>query len=141
MGTDDSHCVELSPSTINMDAVDYIRTDVNEQAETCDVLRDTSSHSYDGEDDSKADEVDVAIFAPNSNATVVVEGTDDDTSLTGLVVPDEQSDGSITHHVQVGDVLRPQTNTAKRYNVRVKDGIPNDLAPELFRLGLEHANQ
>lgn len=124
-----------------MDALDYMRTSVTDQSVRCDVRRDQSSDSYSGPDYSTVGEVDVAIFDPSSSSVVVTEGSGEDTSLTGLVVPAYDTDGNLNERVHVNDRLRPQSNTAKLYEVRVKDGLPNEIDPDLWRLGLEHANQ
>lgn len=122
-----------------MDALDAIVASVTDQRITCDVYRDDSTSAYGG-DPSKVGTVDVAIFEPSSSSEVVVEGSGQDTSLTGLVVPTHDSNGDLVHDVEVNDELRVQSNEAKRYDVRVKDGVPNELDPDMWRLGLERAN-
>jgi hypothetical protein len=122
-----------------MDALQFLVTDVTDQAVTCDVYRDTSSDAYGGSK-TKVDSVDVAIFAPSSSSQVVVEGSGDETSFTGLVVPERDENDDLVESVHVNDELRVQGNTEKRFDVRVKDGVPNDLDPELWRLGLDKAN-
>lgn len=121
-----------------MDALDYIRTTVNDDAVTCDIYRSSESGSYSGPDHTDTGEtVQVAIFAPSSSAQIVTEGVEADTSLTGLVVPETDESGNIQQTVQVTDQLRVSDNTVKRYSVRSVTGVPNDLEPELFRVGLE----
>lgn len=120
-----------------MDALQFIQSDLTQQAVTCDVRREDSGYSSDGE--TVVDTTEVAIFAPASSSQVVVEGSDEATSYTGLAVPQTDSNGQLTEVIEVGDVLAPQ-NTGKRYRVRVKEGVPNSMAPELWRLGLDRDN-
>ncbi len=122
-----------------MDALSYIQSDIEEQSVACDVLRDDGG-GYNGGNYSKVDTIDVAIHSPSSSSEVVVEGSGEETSLTGKVVPDYDSNGNLLSHVQVNDRLRPQEHSGKLYEVRVKDGVPNELNPDIWRLGLEHAN-
>jgi len=122
-----------------MDALDYIRSAVTEQTITCDVLREDNDSAYSSEP-QKVDEVDVAIFAPSASSQVVVEGSGEDTSLSGYVVPETDTDGNMVEYVTVNDMLRPQSNTERLYTVRTKVGRPNELDPDLWELGLERAN-
>lgn len=122
-----------------MDALAYMVSDVADHAVTCNVYRDTSSTNY-GSDSTKVDEVDVYIFNPSSQSQVVVEGSGQDTSLTGLVVPDYDSNDNLVEHVQVGDELRVKSDESKRYDVAVREAIPSEFELELWRLGLNRAN-
>lgn len=123
-----------------MDALTFMQADVTSQAVTCNVYDSTSERQYGGGGKTKVDQVDVAIFAPSSSSEVVVEGSGQETSFTGLVVPRYGPDGTLIHHVDVNQELRVAADESKRYEVRVKEGVPNDLDPEIWRLGLERAN-
>lgn len=125
-----------------MDALAYIHNDLSQQAVVCEILRPTDSDSvYDGDLTETDETVEVAIFQPSSSSTVTTEGTDQDTSLTGHIVPQYDTTDTLDTVVHVGDRLRVRANPAKRYEVRTKDGVPNDIDPELFRVGLEPANR
>lgn len=121
-----------------MDTLNYVTASVRENSRRFDVYRGQGS-TYNGSTE-KVDAVDAWVFDPTSTSISVVEGTDEDTSLTGLVVPSYDADGGLVERVHVNDELRLQSNTAKRYLVATKDGVPNELDPELWRLGLSHAN-
>lgn len=125
-----------------MDALDYIHNTITEQSVTCDVLRpaDDGSTVYDDGFTETGERVNVAVFQPSSSSTVTTEGTGQDVSLTGHLVPSYDKNGDLTVVVEVGDRLRVTDNTAKQYEVRTKDGVPNDLDPEVWQLGLEPAN-
>jgi hypothetical protein len=123
-----------------MDALSFMHADVTAQSVTCDVYRDDGDTSYGSSGASKVGTADVAIYAPESTSEVVVEGSGQETSLTGLVVPERDDAGDLVHNVKVNDELRVQSQPEKRYEVRVKDGFPNELSPELWRLGLDRAN-
>jgi len=122
-----------------MDALEAILGCVNRQAVTCDIYRDTGNGPYDDTLSDTGETVDIAIFAPNSQSQVVVEGSGQETSFTGHIVPEYDANGNLVDPVRVNDELRPQ-NTTKRYDVRVKDGVPNEMDPEIWQLGLDRAN-
>lgn len=122
-----------------MDVVDYLRSTVNQQGVVCDVLRDTTTGSYGSDSTSKVDEVTVSIVADRTNQSLP-ESMDVDTSIYGLYAPQFDANGDLKHVVEVNDTLRVQQNTAKRYSVVAKDGLPNDIEPELWGLGLAHVN-
>lgn len=122
-----------------MNALDLMLATVDEQAVTCDVYRASSSGAY-SDDATKVDTVDIAIFSPTSSSEVVVEGSGQETTMTGLLVPQFDANGDPVEVVQVNDELRLQSNTSKRYDVRVKEGFPNEFDPEVWRCGLNRAN-
>lgn len=122
-----------------MDATAFMQADVAEQAVTCDVFDETGERAYNGPSESKQDEVDVAIFQPTASALVEIEGSDQEVSLAGLVVPDYDSNGNLVEHVGVNDTIQPQ-GTQKKYRVETKVGLPNDLSVDLWQLGLNRAN-
>lgn len=122
-----------------MDATDFIVTDVADLAITCDVYEQADSGAYNG-GFSKVGEKDVHIFAPSSQQRVTLEGSGQETAFTGLAVVDHDVNGDPVHTVEVNHQLRPQANSAKHYDVRVKDGLPNDVNPVVWRLGLDRAN-
>lgn len=122
-----------------MRAIDHIQSRVTDQSVLCDVLRSAESGSYSDQRET-VDTAHVAVFAGQSAAEMVPAGMDATTSFTGLVVPETDHNDELVHHTQVGDVLRPTTNTAKRYTVETRSGAPNDLDPHLWVLGLDRAN-
>lgn len=122
-----------------MDATEFIVTDVADFATPCDVYRESDSGAYSGSK-SKVDAKDVYVFAPNSTQQTVTEGSGQDTSFTGLAVVDTDVNGDVVHHVEVGDELRVQSDDTKRYDVRVKEGVPDDIEPVVWRFGLDRAN-
>jgi len=121
-----------------MDAVTFMQCDVSDQAVTCDVLRPQDSGPYDS-GFSSVGTIDVTVFEPSSQQRVTIEGTSEDTSLTGLAVPQYDNNGDLQHVVQVSDRLKPQSNPQRQYDVRAKNGLPNELEPELWQLGLDVA--
>lgn len=121
-----------------MDALDAIHSCLNEQTVTCAVYRQSDDGPYDG-DMTQVGTVDVAMSAPSPQAQVVIEGSMEDTSLVGHLVPEYDTSGTLIETIHVNDELRPQ-NTETRYAVRTKVGVPNELSPELWELGLERAN-
>jgi len=123
-----------------MNAVEYMQSDVATQGTLCDILRETTSSSYSDGGESIVDTVRVAIYAAQSSSQMTPAGMDPDTAFSGLVVPERDGDGDLIHPVDVGDVLRPQSNTALRYTVETKDGLPNDIDPSLWMLGLSRGN-
>lgn len=124
-----------------MDALDYIRTDVKRQSVQCTVFNpDDGSTAYNDGFTDTGETIPVAIFQSSSSSQVTTEGTGQDTSLTGHLVPQTDANGDRKTVVTVGDRLQLQSNTAKQYEVRTKDGVPNDIEPELYQLGLEPAN-
>lgn len=122
-----------------MDAIDYIQSRVNDQAVTCDVLSDTESASY-SDDVTQVGTVEIAVYAPSSAAEMVPAGIEESTSFTGLVVPQRDGNGDLVNDTAVGDTLRVQSNTAIQYEVMTRDGVPNELDPHLWVLGLDRAN-
>jgi hypothetical protein len=121
-----------------MDALDAIRGCLTEQTVTCDIYHPSGDGPYEGDLVDTGETVDVAIVSPTSQSQLVVEGSGQETSLVGHVVP-EYSNNRLQERVFVNDQLRPH-NTGKRYDVRTKDGVPSPLEPELWQLGLERAN-
>lgn len=125
-----------------MDATAFIQSDVTALADTFDVYRvddnDTSSAYDNGTFTDTGVDVHVRVHSPSSQQQVVAEGSGQETSYTGFLVPEYDVDGNLAHNVEVNDQLRMN---GKRYDVVVKDGIPNDHDPEIWRLGLDKANQ
>lgn len=119
--------------------LDEMRIVVEEQSVTCDIYRSSSSGAY-SNSAATGDTVDVAIFAPTSSSEIVVEGSGQETSMTGLLIPQYDATASLVETVEVNDELRLQSDGSKRYDVRVKEGHPNEIDPELWRLGLDRAN-
>lgn len=122
-----------------MDALAYIHDDVSRQAVTCEIWRDQSDGPYDDSLSDTGETVDVAIFSPTSQSQVVAEGSGQEATFVGVLVPEEGRDGTLQDPVRLNDQLRP-VGSARRYDVRTKDGVPNDLNPELWQLGLDRAN-
>lgn len=116
-----------------------LRQIVRHEQKTFAVYRGDSSGAYESTM-QQVDEVDVHLYAPSSSHSVVLEGAGEETGLTGLVIPDRDANGDIIEHVYNNDELRLKSDESVRYNVLVKDGVPDDLDPDLWRLGLEKAN-
>jgi len=123
-----------------MNITSYATSQIDANAVVCHVYRDTSERDYGGDSLTQVDIVDVWIFAPESSSQVVVEGNGQETSFTGFAHVDTDTDGDIIHHAEINDELRVAGNEAKRYEVRVKDGLPNEIEPQMWRFGLERAN-
>lgn len=121
-----------------MDALDEIQASVTTQSVTCDVYRQADSDPYDA-DMTQVGTVDIALSAPSAQSQVVIEGSMENTSLVGHIVPTTNDWGELEEVVAVNDELRPQ-NRESRYVVQTKVGIPSELAPELWECGLERAN-
>lgn len=120
-----------------MNAEDYLRSAIGDGTRTFEVWRRGDSGGAYESDFSQVDTVPVHVHSPTSTSQVVTEGSGQETDFTGLVVPDRDASGTVVHHVEVNDQLRADGH---RFDVRVKEGIPNDLDPEYFRLGLARAN-
>lgn len=123
-----------------MNLTTYLASEVSENAVTYNVYRDTSKRDYGSGELTKVDAVEVWVFDPTSSSQVVVEGSGQETSYIGFAISDFDANGDVVHHVEVNDELRVASDESKRYEVRVKDALPNDTDPELWRMGLERAN-
>jgi hypothetical protein len=121
-----------------MNALDAIHDCVDAQAKTCAVYRDTDDGPYDS-DRTQVDTVDVAFSSPSAQSQVVIEGSFEETSVVGHLVPEYDTDGALVHTVEVNDELR--VSDAQRYRVETKVGVPNEVEPELWELGLQRANE
>jgi len=124
-----------------MDPMDYIHTDLTDQSVTCAVYRSSGSGVYNDGLSDTGETVEVTLSEPSSSSVSHVEGIDEDTSLVGQVVPEYDDNGDLTERLEVNDELRAIAYEGKRYEVSTKDGIPNELDPEIWALGLEPANQ
>jgi hypothetical protein len=120
-----------------MDALDAIHDCVDAQAMTCAVYRDTDDGPYD-DDLTQVDTVDVAFSSPSAQSQVVIEGSFEETSVVGHIVPAYDTDGALVQSVHVNDELR--VSDTQRYRVETKVGVPNEVEPELWELGLQRAN-
>jgi hypothetical protein len=118
-----------------MNAIEYTRQRVRANERTVTVYRPDSGRTYDGSLTSVG-EIAVWIFDASATATVVTEGSEEDTSMTALLRPSQD----LPSGVQVSDELRVTTDTEKRYEVRTKVGVPAALDPSIYRLGIERAN-
>jgi hypothetical protein len=124
-----------------MDTLDYIHDAITEQAIACDIFRpDDSAAVYDDSLVDTGSSVEIAISDPSSTSVVQTEGVGEDISLVGHVVPQTDQNGQLTEVLHVGDQLVPQSAPEKAYDVRTKDGVPNELDPEIWQVGLERAN-
>lgn len=121
-----------------MDGLDAIVASVRRHSVTMDVLRPQSGRSYDGDDYANVGSVDIYVFDPASSGQTPVEGSDQETSMTGLYVPEYDSNGNLITNIKVNDHL--EYDAAHRYVVQVKDGLPSELDVELWQLGLDRAN-
>jgi hypothetical protein len=125
-----------------MDTLDYIHDAITEQAIACDIFRpDDSAAVYDDSLVDTGSSVEIAISDPSSTSVVQTEGVGEDISLVGHVVPQTDQNGQLTEVLHIGDQLVPQSAPEKAYNVRTKDGVPNELDPEIWQLGLERSNE
>lgn len=123
--------------TTDTHALREIQYHVTDQAVTCDIYRADDSDVYD-ESMSQVGTVEVAISDATSTSQLVVEGMDNEISVVGHVVP-TYTNNSLDDPLRVGDELRPQA-TAQRYDVQTKVGVPNEIEPELWVLGLDRAS-
>jgi len=122
-----------------MNPVEYIQTDVTQHAVTYDVYRLDEPGPY-NDDPSKVDTVNAWVFAGSVAERTTVEGTHQETALTGLIVPEYDNNGDLVETVEVGDELRLQSDTSKRYDVKTKEGHPDHVEPDLWVLGIDRAN-
>lgn len=123
-----------------MDPVDYIRSRVEDEADTYDIYRVDDSGPYNSDPSDTGNDGDIWVFSPTSSGQVVTEGTDQETSFTGLMVPQTDNNGNLKEVVEIGDELRLQSNSQRRYEVRTKDGLHDNVDPDLWQFGLERAN-
>jgi len=121
-----------------MDTLDAIHDSITDQAVWCDVYRDTSDGPYSDDTDTNVNTVKVAFSSPTAQSQVVVEGSFEETSVVGHVVPEYDTDGTLVQSVHVNDELR--VDDTHRYDVTTVVGIPNEIEPELWELGLQRAN-
>jgi hypothetical protein len=122
-----------------MDALQFYREEVDRQAYTAAVYRADGTSSYESTSMQQVGQIAVSISDATSVSETVTEGSDEDTSLRGLTTPTYDANGNLTETVAVNDELR-LTNAPRRYTVTTKNGIPNDIDPEVWELGLERAN-
>ena len=122
-----------------MDGLDAIRNEVHRQSYTCDVRRVTGNGPYDDDTRSVVGTVEVAVSAPSASAQVVQEGSIEETSLVGHIVPETDTDGTLVESVHITDHLDVQ-NHPQKYVVRTKVGIPDAIDPDLWELALDRAN-
>lgn len=118
-----------------MRTAEYIRQQTRNNARTFRVYRPSTGRSYDG-DDEVAGTVDVWVFDASATASVVTEGVDEETSLTGLLRPIDDLQGGVA----VGDEIRLASDESRRYEVETKVGVPTELEPTVWQLGIERAN-
>lgn len=119
-----------------MHARDYIRTDVADHSVVCEVYRSDDEGAYNG-NRNKVGEASVYIYGSSSTHNVVTEGTDNNTSLTGLKEPLYDQNNDIVHEVQINDELRVN---GRRYHVETKDPLGGEMYPDLWQLGLSRAS-
>ena len=119
-----------------MRAVDYLLSETKEKETTCSVYRTSGSQSYDSTTENVGETV-IWLFDASASSNVVTEGTEEETSFTGMLRPSaDLQDG-----VRVGDELQFEGHPERRYEVRTKVGIPTELDPDVWQLGIERANQ
>ncbi len=123
--------------TTDTHAVREIQLHVTEQAVTCDIYRADDNGVYD-ESMSSAGTVDVAVSDASGTNQLVDEGMDTEVSMVGHVVP-TYTNNTLDDPLRVGDELRPHP-TSQRYDVQTKVGVPNEIEPELWVLGLDRAS-
>ena len=121
-----------------MDPLEAITNSVAQQAVTCDVYRNTSNGPYE-DATSPVDTAEIAFSAPSAQSQVVIEGSFEETSLVGHIVPEYDGSGALIKPVHVNDELRPQ-DSEHRYDVRTVVGVPSEVGPELWEIGVMRAN-
>ncbi len=116
-------------------AVDYLLSETKSNETGCTVYRTTGGQSYDNSA-KKVGETAIWLFDASASSNVVTEGTEEETSFTGLLRPSRDlQDG-----VQVADELQFDDHPERRYEVRTKVGVPTELDPDVWQLGIERAN-
>ena len=123
-----------------MDPTAFIQSTITQRAVTFDVLRSSNDGAYE-EYTETGDTVEAVVFSPSGSTSFEVEGIEEETSMVGLMNPQYDTDDNLVEIIQVGDRLRPTSDTAKLYEVRAKRGHPNELDPSTWRLALSKANQ
>lgn len=117
-------------------AVDYLLSETKDNETACTVFRTSGSQSYDSTSEDVG-ETAIWLFDASASSNVVTEGTEEETSFTGMLRPSvDLQDG-----VQVADELQFDGHPERRYEVRTKVGIPTELDPDVWQLGIERANQ
>ncbi|TKX83379.1 hypothetical protein EXE43_24565, partial [Halorubrum sp. SS5] len=100
-------------------AVDYLLSETKINEADCTVYRTAGGRSYDSSDE-RVGETAIWLFDASASSNVVTEGTEEETSFTGLLRPScDLQDG-----VRVGDELTFDGHPERRYEVRTKVGVP-----------------
>ena len=121
-----------------MDALQYLQSTVAHQAHTFTVYTQ-DGNSYNSDYSDTGETVDMSVSDMSGSGETVTEGSDQSVSYRGTLNPSYDNSGDLTEYVGVNDELRAVDGN-QRYVVKTKTGIPNDIDPEVWQLGLERAN-
>ena len=122
-----------------MDALEYLRSEVTHQAHSFDVYTQDGGNSYNNDYSKSGETVEMSVSDMSGSGETVAEGSDQSVSYRGTLTPSYDNNGDLTKTVGVNDELRAVDGN-QRYVVKTKTGIPNDIDPEVWQLGLERAN-
>lgn len=125
-----------------MNTTDYLHAEVRREAKSFSVYRDTTNRTYGTDGLTKIGAIPLWLFDGSATSSVVVEGTEEDTAFTGLLRPsaDLTTDGDGPDGVSVADELRLRDSPQKRFEVRTKVAVPTAFDPDVYRLGVDRAN-
>jgi len=122
-----------------MDALKYLRQEVTHQSYEFDVYSPDGGNSYDGGMTDTGNTVEMTVSDMSGTGETVTEGSDQDVSYRGMITPQYDNEGNLRHVTDVNDELRA-TDSEQRYVVKSKVGLPNDIDPDVWQLGLNRAN-
>lgn len=117
-------------------AVDYLLSETERNERSCTVYRTSGNQSYDSTTEDVG-ETAIWLFDASASSNVVTEGTEEETSFTGMLRPSVD----LPNGVHIADELQFDGHPERRYEVRTKVGIPTELDPDVWQLGIERANQ
>ena len=118
-----------------MNTTRYIRRETKGNEQPCTIYRSTGDSTYDS-DDTEVGETALWLFDSSATSSIVTEGATDDTSFTALLRPERD----IQSGVSIGDELVFDGHPERRYEVRTKVGVPTELDPTVWQLGVDRAN-
>ena len=122
-----------------MDALQYLQSTVTHQAHTFAVYTQDGNNSYNSEYSDTGETVEMSVSDMSGSGETVTEGSDQSVSYRGTLNPSYDNNGDLTETVGVNDELRAVDGN-QRYVVKTKTGIPNDIDPEVWQVGLQRAN-
>lgn len=118
-----------------MDSAQYLLKRTRGEERSCTVYREADGGSY----DNSVTEVGTTalwLFDASATSSIDVEGAADDASFTAFCRPAVDRDTTI----RVGDEIQFDAHPDRRYVVRTKVGVPTELSPTVWRLGVDRAN-